>query len=163
MDIQSFSEILPGLELSEILNILAGVGLASLRIGSFFLASPLFGYKIIPLQVRIVVSFATSFLIFNSIPVPNIIELAGLNIVLVIFQELVIGISSGLLLKILFGSAELAGEKIAASTGLSFAGLVDPESGAQTPVVSQILSFFMLLTFLLFIDKITSPLFIPEE
>jgi|TARA_B100001939_G_scaffold296081_1_gene269879 flagellar biosynthetic protein FliR len=148
MDIQSFSEILPGLELSEILNILAGVGLASLRIGSFFLASPLFGYKIIPLQVRIVVSFATSFLIFNSIPVPNIIELAGLNIVLVIFQELVIGISSGLLLKILFGSAELAGEKIAASTGLSFAGLVDPESGAQTPVVSQILSFFMLLTFL---------------
>ena len=35
MDIQSFSEILPGLELSEILNILAGVGLASLRIGVF--------------------------------------------------------------------------------------------------------------------------------
>ena len=66
---------------------------------SFFLASPLFGYKIIPLQVRIVVSFATSFLIFNSIPIPNIIDLSRLNIVLVIFQELVIGISSGLLLK----------------------------------------------------------------
>ncbi len=145
---EAFTEILPGLELSALLNILAGVGLASLRIGSFFLASPLFGYKVIPLQVRIVVSFATSFLIFNSIPIPNILELAGLSIFLVIFQELVIGITSGLLLKIFFSSAELAGEKIAASTGLSFAGLVDPESGAQTPVVSQIFSFFMLLTFL---------------
>ena len=92
MESEAFSEMLPGLELN-LLNILAGVGLASLRIGSFFLASPLFGYKIIPLQVRIVISFATSFLIFNSIPIPNIIELAGLNIVLVIFQELVIGVS----------------------------------------------------------------------
>ena len=145
---QAFTEIIPGLELTALLNILAGVGLASLRIGSFFLASPLFGYKIIPLQVRVVVAFATSFLIFSTIPIPNILELAGLKIVLVIFQELVIGVSSGLILKIFFSSAELAGEKIAASTGLSFAGLVDPESGAQTPVVSQIFSFFMLLTFL---------------
>ena len=145
---EAFTEMLPGLELSALLNILAGVGLASLRIGSFFLASPLFGYKIIPLQVRIVVSFATSFLIFNSIPIPNILELAGPSIFLVIFQELVIGITSGLLLKIFFSSAELAGEKIAASTGLSFAGLIDPESGAQTPVLSQILSLFMIVTFL---------------
>ena len=143
-----FSESIAGLELSYLLNILAGVGLASLRIGSFFLASPLFGYRVIPLQVRIVVSFATSFLIFSYIPMPNINELAGINLVMSIFQELVIGVSSGLLLKILFASAELAGEKIAASTGLSFAGLVDPESGAQTPVISQIFSMFMLLTFL---------------
>ena len=117
---EAFTEMLPGLELSALLNILAGVGLASLRIGSFFLASPLFGYKIIPLQVRIVVSFATSFLIFNSIPIPNILELAGPSIFLVIFQELVIGITSGLLLKIFFSSAALAGEKIAASTGFMY-------------------------------------------
>ena len=113
----TFSESLAGLELSGLLAILAGIGLASLRIGSFFLSSPLFGYRVIPLQVRIVVSFATSFLIFNYIPIPKINELAGFNLVIIIFQELVIGISSGLFLKILFASAELAGEKIAASTG----------------------------------------------
>ena len=39
----SFSESIAGLELSSLLDILAGVGLASIRIGSFFLASPLFG------------------------------------------------------------------------------------------------------------------------
>ena len=58
-----------------------------------------------------------------------------------------IGLSSGLILTILFSAASLAGEKIAASTGLSFAGLVDPESGTQTPVLSQILSLFMIVIF----------------
>ena len=48
----------------------------------------------------------------------------------------------------MFEASSLAGEKIAASTGLSFAGLIDPESGAQTPVLSQILSLFMIVTFL---------------
>ena len=56
--------------------------------------------------------------------------------------------TSGLLLTILFSASSLAGEKIAASTGLSFAGLIDPESGAQTPVLSQILSLFMIVVFL---------------
>ena len=144
----TFSESVSGLELSGLIDIVAGLGLCSLRIGSFFLASPLFGYRIIPLQVRIVVAFATSFLIYNYIPMPNIVDLAGIKLIIAIIQEVVIGISSGLLLTILFGSASLAGEKIAASTGLSLAALVDPESGAQTPVISQIFANFMLVTFL---------------
>ena len=85
----NYSETLAGLELFNILEILAGIGLASLRIGSFFLASPLFGYRVIPLQVRIVVSFATSFLIFSYIPMPNINDLAGIKLVIVVFQELI--------------------------------------------------------------------------
>ena len=144
----SFTEMLPGLELSTLINIIASLALASLRIGSFFLASPLFGYRIIPLQVRIIVSFAISFLIYDKITMPDINDLVGHELIIIIFKELIIGITSGLILKILFESASLAGEKIAASTGLSFAGLIDPESGAQTPVLSQILSFFMIVTFL---------------
>ena len=144
----SFTDILPGLELSELVSVIGAVALASLRIGSFFLASPLFGYRIIPLQARIIISFAISFLIYNQVNMPNIEDLAGFKLIVIIFIELVIGVSSGLLLRIIFSSAELAGEKIAASTGLSFAGLIDPESGTQTPVLSQILSLFMLVTFL---------------
>ena len=63
----SFTEILPGLQLSGLISIIGALALSSLRIGSFFIASPLLGYRIIPLQVRIVVSFAISFLIYNKI------------------------------------------------------------------------------------------------
>ena len=146
----SFSSILPGLELSSIVSIIASLALVSIRIGSFFLVSPLFGWRIIPIQVRIIVSFAISFLIYDKVIIHDINDLVGFKLVVIIIKELIIGVSSGLILQILFGSAALAGEKIAGSTGLSFAGLVDPESGAQTPVLSQILNLFMIVTFLSF-------------
>ena len=144
----SFTEILPGLQLSGLISIIGALALSSLRIGSFFIASPLLGYRIIPLQVRIVVSFAISFLIYNKINIPDIEALAGFKLMILIFIELIIGVTGGLLLTIFFAASNLAGEKIAASTGLAFAGLLDPESGAQTPVISQILSLFMIVTFL---------------
>ena len=146
--VNNFSQNLPGLELSNLVSILGALALASIRVGSFFLASPLFGYRIIPLQVRIIISFAISFLIFNKVDMPNIEILAGFLLFSVILVELLIGLTSGILLTVLFSSASLAGEKIAATTGLSFAGLIDPESGAQTPVLSQILSLFMIVVFL---------------
>ena len=144
----SFSQILPGLELSSLVSIIGALGLASIRVGSFFLASPLFGYRIIPLQARIIASFAISFLIFNQIEMPNIELLAGPKLVLTILIELIIGLTAGIILTILFSAAELAGEKIASSTGLGFASIVDPNTGTQTPVLSQILSLFMIVTFL---------------
>ena len=149
MDIvNNFSQSLPGIELSGLVSIIGALALASIRVGSFFLASPLFGYRIIPLQARIVISFAISFLIYDKVDIPNIESLAGFPLFSIILVELLIGVTSGLLLTILFSASNLAGEKIAASTGLSFAGLIDPESGAQTPVLSQILSLFMIVVFL---------------
>ena len=50
-------------------------------------------------------------------------------------------------LSICFGTVILAGEKIAATSGLAFASQVDPTSGAQSPVISQIFSLFLLLLF----------------
>ena len=41
----------------------------------------------------------------------------------------------------------LAGEKIATSAGLGYAAQVDPMTGANTPVVSQILYLFLLIIF----------------
>ena len=79
---------------------------------------------------------------------PNIESLAGFPLFSIILVELLIGLTSGVLLTVLFSASSLAGEKIAASTGLSFAGLIDPESGTQTPVISQILSLFMIVVFL---------------
>ncbi|MAA50572.1 MAG: flagellar biosynthetic protein FliR [Gammaproteobacteria bacterium] len=149
MDIvNNFSQSLPGLELTGLISIIGALALASIRVGSFFLASPLFGYRIIPLQARIVISFAISFLIYDKVNIPNIESLAGIPLFSIVLVELLIGVTSGLLLTILFSASNLAGEKIAASTGLSFAGLIDPESGSQTPVLSQILSLFMIVVFL---------------
>ena len=52
-----------------------------------------------------------------------------------------------MILSICFGAVILAGEKIATTSGLAFASQVDPSSGAQSPVISQIFSLFLLLLF----------------
>ena len=75
--VNNFSQNLPGLELSSLVSIIGALALASLRVGSFFLASPLFGYRIIPIQARIIISFAISYIIFNTVEMPNKESLAG--------------------------------------------------------------------------------------
>ena len=40
--LNSFSQTLPGLELSSLVSIIGALALASLRVGSFFIASPFF-------------------------------------------------------------------------------------------------------------------------
>ena len=65
-----------------------------------------------------------------------------------IFIEIAVGLTAGLTLTIWFAAMLMAGEKIASSSGLGFAAQVDPTTGANTPVVSQILYLFLLVIFI---------------
>ena len=73
--------------------------------------------------------------------------MVGKNLVPIIFQEIFIGLACGMVLSICFSSVILAGEKIAATSGLAFASQVDPTNGAQSPVISQIFQLFLLILF----------------
>ena len=140
---------LPGLNLQSLLELIGQFLFATLRIGSFLLTSPLFGAKFVLLPVRILISVSLTIMVVTLNPVLPSIELIGSFRGLVIaFTELVIGISAGLILTIFFAAASLAGEKIAASSGLSMATAVDPTSGSSSPVMAQILTLFLLVIFM---------------
>ena len=134
---------LPGVNLQFVMELLAGLFLASLRIGAFLIASPFFGGSSVPLQVRIIMAVLLGVAVVTTVEVPDWQAFAGLNGLQVILTELAIGISSGLILTIWFSAALLAGEKIASSAGLGFAAQIDPDSGGQTPVVSKTFSLFL--------------------
>jgi len=139
---------LPGVNLQFVMELLAGLFLASLRIGAFLIASPFFGGSAVPLQVRIIMAVLLGVAVVTTVEVPDWQAFAGLNGLQVILTELAIGISSGLILTIWFSAALLAGEKIASSAGLGFAAQIDPDSGGQTPVVSKTFSLFLTVIFL---------------
>jgi flagellar biosynthetic protein FliR len=63
-------------------------------------------------------------------------------------QQVLIGISMGLTLRLVFESFALAGELIANSMGLGFAQLADPVRGVNTPIVGE---FLIIVASLLFI------------
>ena len=139
---------LPGVNLQFVMELLAGLFLASLRIGAFLIASPFFGGSAVPLQVRIIMAVLLGVAVVTTVDVPDWQAFAGLNGLQVILTELAIGISSGLILTIWFSAALLAGEKIASSAGLGFAAQIDPDSGGQTPVVMKSFSLFLTVIFL---------------
>ena len=139
---------LPGVNLQFVMELLAGLFFASLRIGAFLIASPFFGGSSVPLQVRIIMAVLLGVAVVTTVEVPDWQAFAGLNGLQVILTELAIGISSGLILTIWFSAVLLAGEKIASSAGLGFAAQIDPDSGGQTPVVSKTFSLFLTVIFL---------------
>ena len=139
---------LPGLSMQFVVQTLATVFLASLRIGAFLIASPFFGGSSVPIQVRIIMAVLLGVSVASNVSVPTLQSFDAMTGVQVVLTELMIGIGSGLILTIWFSAALLAGEKIAASSGLGFAAQMDPDSGGQTPVVSKIFSLFLTVLFL---------------
>jgi flagellar biosynthetic protein FliR len=140
-------EGLPGISLQSLSIYLLLLMLASLRVGAFLISSPFFGSRMVPLTVRIVFSIALGLGLVSQLKFPDLATIVGPQLVPIIFQELFIGLTCGLVLSICFASVILAGEKIAATSGLAFAAQIDPVSGAQSPVISQIFQLFLLILF----------------
>jgi flagellar biosynthesis protein FliR len=139
---------LPGISLFNLYQYLIIFFIASLRISSFLLSAPFFSSSGIPLQIRIVVSISITAFLFPVLKVPDIQQLEGFKLVILIFSEIGIGLSVGLILSILFSAAYVAGEKIASTAGLSMSTMIDPQSGGQTVVLSSVLSLFLISVFL---------------
>ena len=138
---------LPGLELQELFTFLILLLIASLRVGAFLISAPFFGSRMVPLQIRIVFSFCLGFWILGTLQFPDQNTLLGPKLILIVLQELFIGLTVGLVLNICFAAVTLAGEKIAATSGLAFASQVDPNGGGQSPVISQIFFLFLIVVF----------------
>jgi flagellar biosynthetic protein FliR len=62
--------------------------------------------------------------------------------------ELLIGVSIGMVVQLAFEALVFAGQSISLTMGLGFATLVDPQRGAQVPVLGQMFMIFGTLTYL---------------
>ena len=111
------------------------------------ISAPFFGGRMVPLQIRIVFSFCLGFWILGTLQFPQQSVLVGPKLILIVMQEIFIGLTVGLVLNICFAAVSLAGEKIAATSGLAFASQVDPTGGGQSPVISQIFMLFLIVVF----------------
>lgn len=137
----------PGLELNSIIEYLFIFFLSSIRLSAFLISSPFLGSRNIPVQAKIVFAMIISFFHFTFMQQINFNPSVLDNLFSIIFIEAIIGVASGLTLTIWFSAASMAGEKIAASTGLGFSALVDPETGGQTPVLSIVMDLFLITIF----------------
>jgi flagellar biosynthetic protein FliR len=118
------------------------------RITSCFLVAPAFSAVFIPARIRIVLAGAITLIVAPLIPSPAAIAPFSPDGIVVTIQQIIIGIAIGFSLQILFDAVTLGGQLLANSMGLSFAFNMDPMHGVQTPVLGQLYSMLVMLTFL---------------
>jgi flagellar biosynthetic protein FliR len=120
----------------------------TLRISGFVLTAPAASEMVVPRLVKIVLILALSFLLGPLVEAPTGLSIFSAAGMLAAVLELLIGVSIGMVVQLTFEALVFAGQSISLTMGLGFATLVDPQRGAQVPVLGQMFMIFGTLIYL---------------
>jgi len=132
----------------ELLAMLASFIWPFIRISSMFISIPIFSVKSLPAKIRVLASFLITLVVVPVIPDIGSIQIFSYQGFLVTVQQIVIGLSTGFVLQMVFAVMLVGGQSIAYSMGLGFSSMVDPATGIQVPVIAQVFVVSSSLMFL---------------
>lgn len=107
------------------------------RVLALFSALPVLGQRTVPARVRVGLAFLIVVAAQASLPPMSVVPLDSPQALALIVQNLLIGITLGFAVRIVFAAVEFAGELIGLQMGLNYAGFFDPSSGGQGTAVSR--------------------------
>lgn len=120
-----------------------------IRITAFFLAAPIFGTRIVSMRVRLVLGISISVLVSPLLPDLPRVDALSLSVMIMVIQQLVIGLAIAFIFQVVFQLFVLAGQFVAMKMGLGFAQMNDPSNGVSVTIISQ---FYLLTITLLFLS-----------
>lgn len=125
----------------------AGFILVLARVSPLFAVAPLFSSRQVPVRVRTIVACALAIgltpLALHGQQVPNdALALTGL-----VMKELLVGLAFALSIGLLFAAVSSAGALLDMLVGFSFGSIVDPLTGNQSAVLTQLYGLVALAVF----------------
>ena len=132
----------PVFNVSDVSQWVGSLWWPSLRVGGFVATAPLASEKTIPNRVKVVLTLTLTVLLAPFAPVPASLSIFSGAGVLTSVQEMLIGAAIGLVMELAFEALSFAGQTVSMTMGLGFATLIDPQRGADVPVVGQV---FMIM------------------
>ena len=108
-----------------------------LRVLALFSAMPVFAQRQVPARVRVALSLLIALCAQPSLPAMPVVALDSAAALLLVVQQVLIGLAMAFAVRIVFAAIELAGELVGLQMGMNFAGFFDPSSGGQTTAVSR--------------------------
>ena len=119
-----------------------------LRVLALFGSLPVFGQRSVPMRMRVALAFLIAFCAQATLPAMPLIELDSAAGLLAVIQQLIVGVSLGFAIRIVFSAVEFGGELIGLQMGLNFSGFFNPMTGGEATAVSR---FFGIAVAWLFI------------
>jgi flagellar biosynthetic protein FliR len=118
------------------------------RVLAMLATAPVLGHQNIPMMVKVGLGACVAALIAPTLPPPPAQLLSSWNGILVIAAQIGIGVAFGFMVRLIFAGIEFSGDLIGMQMGLSFATMMDPQSGGPNPVTSTFMGLIASLVFL---------------
>lgn len=118
------------------------------RVLGVIATAPIFSHNSIPNQVKLGLGLMLTLIIMPTLPPLPQFEIISFQGLLILVQQLVIGLAIGFSMRLVFSAVDLAGQLIGMSMGLGFASFYDPQSQGQSTAVNQFLVLLAMLIFL---------------
>ena len=123
--------------------------LVLIRMNAMIMIAPFFSSGVIPMRIKIILSFMITLVIF-----PLILSL-GIEIpsntgdyYLMVLNEVLIGLYIGFLVSIIFAAFQLSGQFFAVQIGFGMSEVLDPIAQVSIPIIGQLKNLIGLLVFL---------------
>lgn len=127
---------------------LAAFALPLARILALIASAPVIGNPDVPASVKIGLGLLLTILVAPLLSVPPLLDPASATGLLILAQQILIGLALGFAMQVVFWAVDLAGSLIGLQMGLGFATLYDISAAGSIPVVGQYLSIVVSLAFL---------------
>lgn len=119
--------------------------LVLVRMSSFVMSAPFFGYQTIPNRAKAAISIWLSIVVIQVVPVIPLSYEGVLGFSVLVLKEFVVGVVLGLMCNLCFYIVGFAGHIIDMEMGLSMASMYDPATNIQVTVTGNIYNYFLML------------------
>jgi len=120
-----------------------------IRITGMLMIMPLFSGKYVTVKIRLMLAVFITLGVAPSLSLPPPVDPFTWYGVLLIIQQMGVGIAIGLIFAVVFQSFVVAGHLASMAMGLAMASMVDPATGVNTPVIGRYFTIMATLIFLL--------------
>ena len=122
--------------------------IAGTRVTGLIVAAPFFGSLSIPVRIKVGLGLAFTMMMAPLVD-PPAMSMPASTLVAVLAGEIAVGFLLGFTLQFVFEAASVAGNVLGIQMGFSLASVINPQSQADSPVLS---TFHELIVLLLFIQ-----------
>ena len=102
-----------------------------LRALALLASLPVFSQRTVPVRLKVGLALFIALASQASLPAMPLIPLDSAQAFMVVLQQVLVGVSLGFAVRVVFAAVELGGELIGLQMGLNFAGFFDPVTASQ--------------------------------
>ncbi|KIL39233.1 flagellar biosynthesis protein FliR [Gordoniibacillus kamchatkensis] len=135
--------------MEQVLAYLPAMLLVLCRVSAFFVVAPVFSYRTVPNTFKIGLSVFVALLTFMAVGTKTVVHF-DLTYILLVIREMMVGMLLAFLATLFFSVVQIAGSFMDIQIGFGIANVIDPMTGASSPMLGNFKFMVAIMLFLAF-------------